>query len=124
MLQATHQEPLGVGNLIQSQSVAGIENYGYSGGWEGSLVDRKLRYGLNATGAYTRLQQGGLSIYPLVAPQVFGNAHVGYSLGRSLPTATLAVYGMGPRAADRTAPRGATLPASPTFADLRLALTG
>src|SRR5258708_27090193 len=108
MLQATHQEPLGVGNLIQSQSVAGIENYGYSGGWEGSLVDRKLRYGLNATGAYTRLQQGGLSIYPLVAPQVFANAHVGDSLGRSLPPPTPAAYRRGPPAPRPTPPPART----------------
>ncbi len=124
MLQANHQEPLIVGNLIQYANVAAIDNFGWNGGWEGSLVDRRLRYGANATGAFTRLEQGGASLYPAIAPQVFGNAHVGYALGPSLPTATLAVYGMGPRAADRTSTLGATLPAAPAMADLRLALTG
>jgi outer membrane receptor protein involved in Fe transport len=124
MLQNQHLEPLIVGNLIQYQNVAAIDNYGWNGGWEGSLLDRRLRYGANATGAFTRLEQGGQAVYPAIAPQVFGNAHLGYALGPSLPTATFAVFGVGPRAADRTTPTGATLPAAPPSADLRLAVTG
>jgi hypothetical protein len=104
--------------------VATIDNYGWNGGWEGSLADRRLRYGLNATGAFTRLNQGGQALYPIIAPQVFGNAHVGYWFGPSLPAATLAVYGMGPRVADRTMPSGAAFPEAPALADLRLAVTG
>jgi outer membrane receptor for ferrienterochelin and colicins len=123
-LQMAHMEPPIVGNLSQFSNVAGIDNYGWNGGWEGSLSERRVRYGLNATGAFTRLQQGGQSVYPLVAPQVFGNAHVAYSFGEGGPTAALAVYGMGPRAADRSAPTGGTLPAAPALADLRLAVTG
>jgi hypothetical protein len=76
------------------------------------------------TGAYTRLNQGGQTVYPQIAPQVFGNVHLGYWLGPSLPSVTLAAYGMGPRLADRTTPTGATLPEAPSLADLRLAIVG
>jgi outer membrane receptor for ferrienterochelin and colicins len=124
MLQANHQEPLIVGNLNSYNNVASVDNYGWNGGWEGSLADRRLRLGLSATGAFTRLNQGGQALYPAIAPQIFGNAHVGYAFGPSLPTTTLAVYGLGPRAADRAAPRGGTLPAAPALADLRLAVVG
>jgi outer membrane receptor for ferrienterochelin and colicins len=125
MLQATHQEPAVVANLIQYQNVAGIDNYGWNGGWEGTLAERRLRYGANATGAFTRLQQGGSAAYPMVAPQVFGNARVGYVPGGALPAVTLVVFGVGPRAADRAAPTtGATLPAAAASADFRLAITG
>jgi outer membrane receptor protein involved in Fe transport len=123
-LQTTRQEPLVVGSLLQFQNVATIDNYGWNGGWEGSLADRRLRYGLNATGAFTQLHQGGQAVHPIIAPQVFGNAHVGYWFGHSLPAATLAVYGMGPRPLDRTSTSGATLPDAPALADLRLALSG
>jgi outer membrane receptor protein involved in Fe transport len=123
-LQMTRQEPLVVGTLLQFRNVATIDNFGWNGGWEGTLADRRLRYGLNATGAFTRLNQGGQAIYPIAAPQVFGNAHVGYWFGRSLPAATLAVYGMGPRVADRLTTSGTPFPAAPALADLRLAITG
>lgn len=111
-------------DLNQSTNVASIDNYGWNGGWEGSGLERRLRYGSNVTGAFTRLNQGGVSAPPIVAPQIFGNAHVSYVLGGYLPTAALAVYAMGPRPADRTAPTGALLPAAPPLADLHGALTG
>jgi outer membrane receptor protein involved in Fe transport len=123
-LQTEHLEPPIVGNLAQFANVAAVDNYGWNGGWEGSLSERRLRYGLNATGAFTRLQQNGQSVYPIVSPQVFGNAHAVYAIGEGWPTVALAVYGMGPRAADRPSPAGATLPAAPALADVRLALTG
>jgi outer membrane receptor for ferrienterochelin and colicins len=123
-LQMTHMEPPIVGNLSQFANVAGVDNYGWNGGWEGSLAERRLRFGANATGAFTRLQQNGQSVYPLVAPQVFGNAHVAYAIGDGWPTVALATYWMGPRAADRPSPSGATLPPAPPVADLRLAVTG
>jgi outer membrane receptor protein involved in Fe transport len=112
------------GNQIQYSNVANIDNYGWNGGWEGSALERRLRFAANATGAFTRIVQGSVSAYPPLAPQIFGNAHVTYLLGPSLPVATVAVFGLGPRAADRTAPNGATLPAAPAVADVRVALTG
>ena len=123
-LQMTGQEPAVVGNLIQYQNVAGIENFGYNGGWDGSLVEGRLRYGVNATGAFTRLQEGGQLLYPMIAPQVFGNARIAFAPGGQLPTAMFAVYAMGPRAADRPSATGGTLPAAPASAALRFALTG
>jgi hypothetical protein len=123
-LQAQHKEPVLVGNLIEYENVAEIENFGWNGAWEGSLLDRRLRYGANATEAFTRLQEGGTSTLPSVAPQVFGNLHVAYVVGADLPTPALSVYGVGPRAADRAAPNGALLPAAPAMADFRVAVTG
>jgi hypothetical protein len=84
----------------------------------------RLRYGLNATGAYTRLDQGSGPTVPAVAPQVFGNARLSYAAGGYWPTTTLAAFAMGPRPADRATPTGARLPDAPAMADLRLILTG
>jgi outer membrane receptor protein involved in Fe transport len=123
-LQAENKEPLVVGNLIQYENVANVDNFGWNGAWEGSLLDRRLQYGANATGAFTRLGQGGQSSLPPVAPQVFGNLHIAYAFGAGLPTPALTVYGVGPRAADRAAPDGAMLPAAPALADVRVAVTG
>ena len=123
-LQAAGLEPVVVQAINQSTNVASVDNYGWNGAWEGSGLEHRLRYGTNVTGAFTRLDQGGVSAPPVAAPQIFGNAHVSYSFGRHLPTAALAVYGMGARPADRTAPSGALLPAATPLADLRAALTG
>jgi outer membrane receptor for ferrienterochelin and colicins len=123
-LQAAHIEPLVVPNLLQYQNIASVDNFGWNGAWEGSLVDRRLRYGLSATGAFTRLNQGGQSGPPAVAPQIFGNARVSYSAGGWIPTPALAVFAMGPRPADRTAPDGSPLPEAPALVDLRAAVSG
>jgi outer membrane receptor protein involved in Fe transport len=124
MLQQQHIEPVVVSNLLQYENIASVDNFGWNGAWEGSLVDRRLRYGLNVTGAFTRLNQGGQSGPPAVAPQIFGNARVSYAAGGLFPTPALAVFGMGPRPADRAAPDGSPLPEAPALLDLRAAVSG
>jgi outer membrane receptor for ferrienterochelin and colicins len=123
-LQAAHIEPLVVPNLLQYQNIASVDNFGWNGGWEGSLVERRLRYGLNVTGAVTRVNQGGQSAPPAVAPQIFGNARISYAAGGLFPTPALAVFAMGPRPADRTAPDGSPLPQAPALVELRAAVSG
>jgi hypothetical protein len=113
-----------VGNLSQYANVASIDNYGWNGAWEGSALEGRARFGLNAVGAFTRLNTGGQSSPPVAAPQLFGNAHFSWCPGGHLPTVSLAVSAMGPRPADRTAPDGSLLPAAPPTADLHAALTG
>jgi hypothetical protein len=113
-----------IGNIVQSQNVASINNYGISASWQGSSLDGKLRYGANLTWTSTRMHEAGVSRPLTAAPTLLGNAHIAYQLGGYLPTAAFAVQAMGTRAADRTAPNGAALAAAPAFANLHLALTG
>jgi hypothetical protein len=49
-LQAARIEPLVVPNLLQYENIASVDNFGWNGGWEGSLVDRRLRYGAAVSG--------------------------------------------------------------------------
>jgi outer membrane receptor for ferrienterochelin and colicin len=123
-LQAAHVEPTVVPNLLVYENIASIDNFGWNGGWEGSLAERRLRYGLNFTGAFTKLNQAGQSGPPAVAPQIFGNARVSYAAGGLVPTPAITVFAMGPRPADRTAPDGSPLPPAPALVDLRAAVSG
>ena len=123
-LQVAGLEPPVVPNLQQPENIASVDNFGWNGGWEGSLAERRLRYGLNVTGAFTRLNQGGLSLTPAVAPQIFGNARVSYAAGGLVPTPALAAFAMGPRPADRTARDGSQLPDAPALVQLRAAVSG
>jgi outer membrane receptor for ferrienterochelin and colicins len=114
-----------VGNIVQSINVASINNYGVNGSWQGSSLEGKLRYGANVTWAFARVRKAGASTPLAAVPAIVGNAHVAYSFGFYLPTASFAVQAMGTRPADRVAPsNGATLPTAPPMADLRFALTG
>jgi outer membrane receptor protein involved in Fe transport len=124
MLQNEGRLPPVVTNLAQFRNLAGVDNYGCNGGWEGTLVSNHLRYGVNVTGAYTRLDQGGGPQLLAAAPQFFGNARVAYAFDGYLPTPAFAVSFLGPRPADRASPTGATLPDAPPMADLRLTLSG
>jgi outer membrane receptor protein involved in Fe transport len=112
------------GNVVQSNNVARINNYGLSAGWQGASLDGTLRYGANLTWAYARTEKGDLSTPILAAPSVFGNAHIDYDLGPDLPTLAFAVQAMGKRPADRTTPTGGPIDPAPAMADLHLAVTG
>jgi outer membrane receptor for ferrienterochelin and colicins len=123
-LQAAHLEPLVVPNLLQYKNIASVDNLGWNGAWEGSLVERRLHYGLNVTGAVTRVNAGGQSAPPAIAPQFFGNARISYAAGGLVPTPALAVFAMGPRPADRAAPDGSPLPQAPALLQLHAAVSG
>lgn len=113
-----------VGNIVQSVNVARINNYGLTGGWQGTSLESKLRYGANLTWAFARVRKEGESARIAAAPAIFGNAHVAYKFGTNLPTVGLAVQAMGERPADRTSPDGDTLEPAPPIADFHLAVTG
>lgn len=123
-MQASGMLNVIVGNIVQSVNVARINNYGVTGGWQGSSYENKLQYGANLTWAYARVEKAGESARIAAAPAIVGNAHVAYSFGSELPTAALAVQAMGERPADRAAPSGDVLPAAPAIADFHLAVTG
>jgi outer membrane receptor for ferrienterochelin and colicins len=103
-----------------------LTSTGYSGSFEGSLA-RRLRYALNLTAAYSRIDLGdGSGPLPLtVGPAVFANARVSYELDGWLPTPALAVRYAGSRPADRAFDGGfATAPYAPPDVQLRGTLSG
>ena len=112
------------GNVVQSNNVARITNYGVSGGWQGSSLAGSLRYGANVTWAYARIHKTGDSTRIAASPAIFGNAHIAYRLGGDLPTLAFALQVMGPRPADRTTPTSAKIADAPAIADLHLAVSG
>jgi outer membrane receptor protein involved in Fe transport len=124
MLQNEGKLPLVVTALSQFQNVASIDNYGWNAAWEGSSANNDLRFGLNVTGAFTRLNAGAGPQPLAVSPQLFGNAHLAYVFGGYVPTPALVVSFMGPRPADAAQPNGQPLPEAPALADLRLTLGG
>jgi outer membrane cobalamin receptor len=96
----------------QYRNVARIDNVGYNAAYEGMALNRRLRYALNLTSAYTRIDMGdGTPPHaPTVGPQLFGNARISYDLGAPLPTIALAGRGYGSRPADRTFDGGFSRP--------------
>jgi outer membrane receptor for ferrienterochelin and colicins len=110
-------------SLLQYRNVDSIDNYGWNGAFEGSLVEGRLRYGANLTGAITRPSDSNTD--EPASPQFFGNARISYAAGGLVPTPALAASLIGRRAADRTIPNSSTLlPSAPTTLDLRLTFTG
>ncbi len=87
------------GGASQYQNVAQIDNYGYNARVEG--VVGSFRYGASLVGAHTRraTPEGEQSLP--VAPQLFGNVRIAYSLPNTLPTIALATTFVGRRPADR-----------------------
>lgn len=72
-------------------NIATIRSYGYNATFEGALVEGRLRYALNLTGAQARRYEAGAPASRLGgSPQAFGNARVSYDFGEGLPTAALA----------------------------------
>lgn len=111
----------------QYRNVARIDNVGYNAAYQGMALDRKLRYALNITSAYTRIDMGdGTAPHsPTVGPQLFGNARVSYAFGGELPTIGLAAHGFGSRPADRAFDGGfAKTPRASAGLELRATLSG
>ena len=124
-LQRQGELPITTTGATQYQNVFDLENYGWNGSWHGALAQTGFRYGLNATGAYTRRRVAG-NLEPLVvAPQLFGNVHLAYVFGNSLPTPALAAYYAGKRPVDRAFNGGfVPTPSAPPLVELRGTLTG
>lgn len=108
---------------LQFQNVARIDNLGYNARVDGTVGS--LRYGLSATGAYTRrTTPDGKTPLP-VAPQLFGNARVAYELPGHLPTVSLATSLVGPRLADRALDGGfVPTPVAPALVRFHFTVSG
>lgn len=103
-------------------NISRIDNWGYNARVDGTAG--ALAYGLSATGAHTR-RDDGAGGHPLpVAPQVFGNARLAYKLPGALPTVALATTLVGARPADRAMDGGFPVtPYAPAQARFRLTVS-
>lgn len=80
-----------LGSVYQFRNLAVIDNYGGNLRFEGSLLQKKVRYGLDATLAWARSGGGDQARELEGAPFAFGNARVAYEHGPAVPTVALAV---------------------------------
>jgi hypothetical protein len=121
-----HLGNLGIraGHASQFQNISRIDEIGWNAGFDGVLAG-KLRYGGSATGAFARYRTDtGDELLP-VAPQLFGNLHLSYELGGSLPTFGLAAHYMNSRPADRAISGHFTpTPYAPPLAEIRGTISG
>jgi outer membrane receptor protein involved in Fe transport len=87
----------------QYRNISSIDNFGINARVEGSVASGKVRYGLNATAAYTSQAdpEYGSSHPPAVTPQMFGNARVAYDFGEGKPVIGLAGHFLAKRPAAR-----------------------
>jgi outer membrane receptor for ferrienterochelin and colicins len=109
--------------ILQYQNASSIDNYGYSGAFEGRAGS--LMYGGSVTGAYTRRNTPQGAVPLTVAPQLYGNARIAYDLPGEWPVLALAASFVGPRLADRANDRGfPKTPEAPKALGLRLTVSG
>lgn len=123
-LQNSHVLPTLVANVEQFGAAGSLDNYGLSGGWDGSLAENHVRYGLSITETYTRLNTAAGVEELAVAPLFVGNVHLAYVPGGYFPTPALAASFIGARPSNRAYPDGSPLPEAEPVGDLRLTLTG
>jgi outer membrane receptor for ferrienterochelin and colicins len=116
--------PITAIGISQFRNVSDLENYGYNGAYSGTLAEGHLRYGFNATAAYTRRTVSGTSERLPVAPQLFGNARLAYVFGDGLPAPALAAYYVGQRPADRAFADWERTPYADPMLELRATLSG
>jgi outer membrane receptor for ferrienterochelin and colicins len=124
-------------SVSQYDNVQGIDNYGANVSYEASVLERRLRFGLNGTYAIARRNlsseeearnpDAGDSVPVTVAPKLFGNARVSYSYGQG--AVALAAGYFGRRIADQAYYGGdasnlAPRPVAPAQLETRLTLTG
>ncbi|MBL8716449.1 MAG: TonB-dependent receptor plug domain-containing protein [Myxococcales bacterium] len=111
----------------QYRNVDTIDDYGGEIGADGSFLGGALRYGLAFTSALalrSGTAESDSQTLP-VAPHLFGNARLSYSLGGNLPTFALVGRYVSDRPADRAYDGGFTpLPMAPAFVELRFTVTG
>ncbi|HSO40069.1 MAG TPA: TonB-dependent receptor [Labilithrix sp.] len=110
------------GNYVsQYRNADTLRNYGYNAAVDGTLLARRLRYGLTVTGAQSQRGDGGASAPLVIAPTLYGNARASYDLGGDLPTVALAAQFAGRRPTD-----GAFTPTpyAPPVLELRAAVSG
>jgi outer membrane receptor for ferrienterochelin and colicins len=108
-------------------NIARIDNYGYNAAFEGSHLERRLRYGLNVTQAFSRQdpRDGSDPQRLTVGPALFGNARVSYEFREPWPTLGLAAQYQRRRLADRAFDGGfAETPSAPAHVELKLTASG
>lgn len=107
------------------KNIATIDDYGFNAAFEGSLLEGRLRYGAQVTGAHARRDDGDGPKLLTVGPQLFGNARVSYDLTGRLPVLGLAFQLLGSRPADRAFDGGfSPAPYVPPHAELRATASG
>ncbi len=108
-------------------NIARIDNYGLNAAFEGTLLEHRLRYGLNLTSAFSRQdpRDGSDPQVLTVGPSLFGNARLSYELTAPWPTLALAVQYQERRLADRAFDGGfAATPSAPPHVELKLTASG
>jgi outer membrane receptor for ferrienterochelin and colicins len=108
-------------------NIAHIDNYGLNGSVEGTLLQHRLRYGLNVTQAFSRNDpRDGTEPQRLtVGPALFGNARTSYELPRPWPALALAVAYQRRRLADRALDGGfSSAPSAPPHVELKGTASG
>lgn len=109
----------------QYQNIGTIENFGWNGGYDGSLMAGRLAYAFNLTAAYARSSTNQGSRLLTVTPSWFGNARISYDLAHGRPVVGLAAHFGGKRLSDAGEDaRFAALPYAPPELDLRGTITG
>lgn len=99
--QRNGEAPFSIFAASQFRNVTSIDSYGYNAGYEGTLASGRLHLGLNVTEAFSRQQQPGRVDAPVpLAPSIFGNARVAYTLPGDWPTLGIAARLSGRRAVD------------------------
>jgi outer membrane cobalamin receptor len=134
--------PAGSNAGTQYQNVDSLSNWGFNARFEGSALNRDLRYALNVTGAWTQKDAHVDPLNPIdntpaqlltVAPQVFGNARLSYDLPGDWPVLGVAASLIGKRPADKafntssdgtTTTTWAPTPWAPAQLDFRFTISG
>jgi len=109
----------------QQQNVASIDNFGFNGSYDGTMLDGRLVYALNVTASYARMNtpEGRLRIPAM--PAMFGNARLSYDLSHRLPMLALATHFTERSLAEGGESAGFyPLPFAPPALDVRATATG
>ena len=109
--------------LTQYRNSSSVTNYGVNTAIEGSLASGHVLYGFSLTGAIARKKTEEGTSRLTVAPQIFGNARLGYAFGDALPTIGTSAHFLGPRPVDRADGFSPT-PYTPPQVMLRLTVSG
>jgi outer membrane receptor for ferrienterochelin and colicins len=129
MLEAARQGKVDIVRQIvagQYRNVSSIDNYGFNGTYEGSMLDGALRYGTNLTGAIARRNDDERGTTPLeVAPRFFGNARILYDFPGDWPALGVAAQWKTKALTDRALDGlWSPVPMSPAQLELRFTVSG
>jgi len=110
----------------QYRNVATIDDIGFTGTFEGSVLGDSLRYALNVTGSRARRSDPSGFDGPLeVAPRLFGNARILYDLPDDWPTVGVAAQFKSNALTDRSLDGGwPRMPIAPGQLELRATVSG